>query len=324
MNVDEFRAYLKDRGYDQDTIDSYVKGVEKAQEYFGDKPVEEIDIDGFNGYVKHLLETGKNTEDNLVGLARYVYFSDMKSQWIYFAAILGGREVFSSIKEWLEKLTDRETAERIFSKIDVPKLGEGPGKYPIATNQLMEQLRKDMPDHIWKRVLAGNHHRIPLESFAKHKKWLEEAGSVDEWLKQMHEKAVEELDEHCRENKIWYEQVITPEVVEYVRSSQEILSGIRKGDWIYNTKFPYSPMSYLEETDPDEKRYLMCHCVLAREAVKSGAPDIPMEWCYCSAGYGKLRYDVALGVDTEVEVLESVFSGSDKCRFRYKIPEKFR
>ena len=33
---------------------------------------------------------------------------------------------------------------------------------------------------------------------------------------------------------------------------------------------------------------------------------------------------VAFGVDIEVEVIESVFSGSDKCRFRYKIPEKFR
>ena len=324
MNVDEFRVYLKESGYDQDMADSYVKGVEKAHDYFGSKPINEVDVEGFKEYVAYLLETDENTEGNLVGLARFVYFSDMKDQWIYFAAILGGREVFPSIEERLEKLTDKETAERIFSKIDVPKLGEGPGLYPIATNQLMEQLRKDLPEHIWKRVLAGNHHRIPLESFTKHKKWLDEVGSVEAWLKMMHEKAVNELDEHCRENKIWYEQVITPEVVEYVRSSQEILSGVRNSDWIYNTKFPYSPRDYLAETDPDEKRYLMCHCVLAREAVKSGAPDISMEWCYCSAGYGKLRYDVAFGVDTEVEVLESVFSGSDKCRFRFKIPEKFR
>ncbi|MBT4321335.1 hypothetical protein HOD50_12010 [Candidatus Bathyarchaeota archaeon] len=323
MNVDEFRVYLKVRGYDRDTVDSYVNGVEKAQGYFGDRPVGEVDVDGFKEYVAHLLEKGENTEGNLVGLARYVYSSDMKDQWIYFAAILGGREVFPSIEERLENLTDRETAEKIFSNIDVPELGEGPGLYPIATNQLMVQLRSELPDHVWKRVLAGNHHRIPLESFARHKKWLEEAGSVDAWLKQMHEKAVKELDEHCRENRIWYEQVITPKVVEYVRSSQEILSGVRNGDWIYNTKFPYSPNAYLSETDPDERRYLMCHCVLAREAVKSGAPDIPMEWCYCSAGYGKLRYDVAFGVDTDVEVIESVFSGSDKCRFRFKIPEKF-
>jgi hypothetical protein len=324
MNMEEFKAYLKGRGYDQDTFDSFVKGVEKAQRYFGDKPVKEVEIEGFKEYVAHLLETGENTEGNLVGLARYVYFSDMKAQWIYFAAILGGREVFPSIEERLEKLTDKETAERIFSNIDVPRLGEGSEMYPAATKQLMDQLKKELPDHIWKRVLAGNHHKMPLEMFAKHKKWLEESGSVDAWLKQMHDKAVEELDEHQRENKIWYEQVITHEVVKYVKSNQEVLSGIRKGDWIYNSKFPYSPKAYLEETDPDERRYLMCHCVLAREAVKLGAPDIPMEWCYCSAGYGKLRYDVAFGEDTEVEVLESVFSGSDRCRFRIKIPEKFR
>ena len=324
MNMEEFRAYLKERGYEHDTVYSFVKGVEKAQGYFGDRPIEGVDIDGFKEYVAHLLETGENTEGNLVGLARYVYFSDLKAQWIYFAAILGGREVFPSIEERLEKLTDKETAERIFSNIDVPKLGEGPELYPTATKQLMDQLRSELPDHIWKRVLAGNHHRMPLEIFAKHKKWLEEAGNVDAWLKHMHDKAVEELDEHMRENKIWYEQVITPEVVEYVRSNQEVLSGIRNGDWIYNTKFPYSPKGYLEETDPEERKYLMCHCVLAREAVKSGAPNIPMEWCYCSAGYGKLRYDVAFGKETEVEVLESVFSGSDKCRFRFKVPEKFR
>ncbi len=324
MSIKEFEAYLAEWGYDQDTVESIVLGVEKAQQYFGDKPVDEVDVDGFKGYVAHLLETGENTENNLVGLARYVYFRDMKEEWIYFSAILGGREVLPSIEERLEKLTDKETAERIFSNVDVPNLGEGPGEYPKATSQLMKQLQMELTEHIWKRVLAGNHHRIPLESFAKHKQWLKEAGSIDEWLKEMHDKAVEELDEHCREDKIWYEQVITPEVVEYVRSNQELLSGIRKGDWIYNAKFPYSPKAYLEVTDPDMRRYLMCHCVLAREAVKSGTPDIPMEWCYCSAGYGKLRYDVAFGVETEAEVIESMFSGSDKCRFRYKIPEKYR
>ena len=41
----------------------------------------------------------------------------------------------------------------------------------------------------------------------------------------MHDAAVAEQDEYCRENKIWYEQVITPEVVEYVRGNQEVLAG---------------------------------------------------------------------------------------------------
>jgi len=318
-----FRAYLGERDYTKENIDAFVDGVKKAQTYFKGKDLEQVEVDGFKQYVNHLLETGTNSEDNLVGLARYVYYRDMKDQWIYFAAILGGREVYPSIEERLEELTDKETAEKIFSKIDVPKLGEGPGKYPNATKQLMEQLEKELPPEVYKRVLAGNHHRMPLEMFAKHKKWLEEAGSIEDWLKQMHDAAVVEQDEYCRENKIWYEQVITPEVVEYVRNNQEVLAGVRDGDWIYNTKYPYNPAAYIVETDSKERKYLMCHCVLAREAVKSGL-EIPMDWCYCSAGYGKLRYEVAFGEDTEVEVIESVFSGSDKCRFRIKIPEKYR
>jgi hypothetical protein len=69
------------------------------------------------------------------------------------------------------------------------------------------------------------------------------------------------------------------------------------------------------------KRYYMCHCPLAREAILAGEPEIPMDWCYCSAGYGKVRYDVAFGVETQVEVLESVLGGSDNCRFRIRIPD---
>jgi hypothetical protein len=321
MDEKGFREFLKKRGYSKDVVDSFVGGVEKAQSFFV-MNIEEVDVNGFKKYVQKLLESCENTEENLTGLAQYVYFMDMKEQWIYFAAILGGMEVFPSIEERLELLTDKETAKRIFSNVDVPKLGEGPGNYPNATKQLMKELQK-LPPEVYKRVLAGNHHRIPLELFTKHKKWLEEAVSIEAWLKQMHDVAVAEQDEYCVENKIWYEQVITPAVVEYVRSNQEVLAGVRYGDWIYNTKYPYSPAAYLEETDPEEKRYLMCHCVLAREAVRSGL-EIPMEWCYCSAGYGKLRYDVAFGIDTEVEVLESVFSGSDKCRFRIKIPVSWR
>jgi hypothetical protein len=149
-------------------------------------------------------------------------------------------------------------------------------------------------------------------------------GDINKWLKRIHDFAVADLEHHLKEDKVWYEQIITTEIVEYVKNNQEILSGIRKGDWIYNTKFPYTPEKYLDEKDPLLKRYHMCHCPLARESILTDTLKIPMDWCYCSAGYSKFRYDIAFDEETEVELLESVFSGSDKCRFRIKIPEKWR
>ena len=267
------------------------------------------------------METGGNTEETLVDLGSYIYFSDMKEIWIYFASILGGRNILPSISERLAEIAGEGVRDKVFSEVNAPPLGSLPSAYCDATSSLMKQLSKELSPEVYRRVLAGNHHRVPVENFEKHKKWLNELGSIDEWLLRMHREAVEELEEYLREGKVWYEQVITPEVVEYVKNNQEVLAGVREGEWIYNTKFPYNPHEYLEEKDPLMKKYYMCHCQLAREAILKGEPEIPMEWCYCSAGYGKLRYDVAFDTETEVEVLESVFNGSDKCRFRIRIPK---
>jgi len=325
--IEEYRAFLEDRGMSPDEIQQYVEAVEKAEEYFEDKgkKITEGKVEDFREYVAYLIEQEENSYDDLMPLGRYVYMLDMKEPWIYYAAILGGESILPSIRERLSELAGEDVCETVFSMVDEPPLGSDPEEYPPATKQLMDQLEKELPQELYRKVLAGNHHRIPLEWFAKHKKWLEEHDrDIDGWLKWMHDLAVADLEEHLREDKVWFEQVITQDIVDMVKSNQELLAGVRKGDWIYNQKFPYAPQDWIDADEPLMKRYYMCHCPLARTAVLKGEPDIPMEWCYCSAGYGKLRYDIAFGEETEVEVLESVFSGSDTCRFRIKIPEKLR
>ncbi len=323
---EEYDSFLAGRGIKPTARKVYMEAVRAAIRYFEAKGqgFEDAGVSDFEEYVGLLMERGENTEDNILGLARYVYMLDMKEVWIYFASILGGRNILPSIAERLGEIAGEEAVKDIFSNVHAPPLGSKPDKYCDATSTLMKEFMEKLSPDVYQRVLAGNHHNVPRESFEKHKQWLIEEGSIEAWLKRMHEAAVAELEEYLREDKVWYEQVITQDIVDYVRGNQEILSGVRDGDWIYNTKFPYAPQDYLDEKDPLMKRYYMCHCPLAREAVLKGEPDIPMEWCYCSAGYGKLRYDVAFGVETEVEVLESVFSGSDMCRFRIKIPEKWR
>ncbi len=324
MKEKDFTEYLIERGSSQEQIDAALRAVKAAYTYFEakGKKFEECQVDDFRSYVSNLMEEGENTEDALVGLGRYIYFSDIKEVWIYFASILGGRNILPSISERLAEIAGEKVREKVFSNVDAPPLGSPPSAYCHATSSLMEQLQEGLSPEVYRRVLAGNHHNVPEGNFERHRSWLMEEGSLDAWLAWMHTEAVEELEEYLKEGKVWYEQVITPEVLEYVRDNQEVLAGVREGDWIYNTKFPYSPQEYLGETEPLMKRYHMCHCPMAREAILKGEPEIPVDWCYCSGGYGKLKYDVAFETETEVEVLESVFNGSDKCRFRIKIPEE--
>ena len=68
------------------------------------------------------------------------------------------------------------------------------------------------------------------------------------------------------------------------------------------------------------RRYYACHCQLAREAILTGSERPLGTFCYCSAGYEKLPLEVVLRTPLEVEVLESVLTGGEKCRFAVKIP----
>ena len=320
----EFREHLSKSGLKKEQIEYNIIAVNNAITYFNEKGTifENANVKDFKNYVSTLIDEGANDEETLVGLGRYVNYMNMKDAWIYFASILGGRKILPSISERLSLISGEAVKDKIFQEVDIPPLGSQPKMYLEATKSLMNELMHELNPSTYKRVLAGNHHKVPIKNVEKFRDWLDEEKDIDNWLKRMHNAALDELKLYLREGKVWYEQVITPEVVKYVEDNQEILAGIRKGEFIYNTKFPYNPQKYLEEQDPLLKKYYMCHCPLAREAIISGEPKIPMEWCYCSAGYGKLRYDVAFETETKAEVLECVFSGSDKCRFKIKIPEE--
>jgi len=43
-------------------------------------------------------------------------------------------------------------------------------------------------------------------------------------------------------------------------------------------------------------------------------------FCYCSAGYEKIGFDVIFEESVEVELLESALKGDSQCRFAIRIP----
>jgi hypothetical protein len=322
MKEKEFVEFLKKRSQDEDAIESAVAEVKEFEMYLAGagKSLEEAEVDDVKGYISTLIAQERNTWDRLVALARYFYVSGGSDIYIYFTAILNGREVFPSISERLAEIAGEETRDKVFDGLELPPLGSPPNTAPPVTALLVERLMELGPETAHK-VLAGNHHGIPVESFNKHKKWFEEAEDLDAFLKKMHDEAVAELDEHARSGKVWYESTITPGTVDLVRNNPEMLSAVRDGDYLYMTKFPYAPKDWLEASDPMMKRYHACHCPLAREAILKGDPDIPLDWCYCSGGFNKMKFDVVFGEPTEVEVLQSVLAGDERCRFRVKLPE---
>jgi hypothetical protein len=322
MREREYAEFLRSRKQSEESIESALQYVREFEEYLAEAglSLDSFSLTDLRSYISRLMEHKKNTMERFLALARYAYMAGLNDIFIYFTAILGGREVLPSISERLASLAGEKTRDEVFTDIELPPLGSPPEDMPSVTSRLLGRLQ-DLGTQTCRNVLAYNHHGIPIEHFNKHKEWLKQTDDLEGFLKKIHDEAVAEIERYMNEGKIWYEQEITPEVVELVRQNQEMLSAARDGDYLYMTKIPYSPRDWLAESDPTLKRYYACHCPLVRAAIVKKEPEIPLDWCYCSGGFEKLLFDVVFEEPTEVEVLESVLAGDSRCRFRIKIPE---
>lgn len=318
-----FRKHLAKRNLGEKEISFAVEAARKFDDYLKEKNVafETASLDWLREYISLLIDRKSNSMDRLLGIARYCSFTKKNDFYVYFTSILNGRDILPLIGETLAKAAGKKVQNRVFDGFELPPLGSPPDDYPKLTKMIVERLQTELPVAMCRKVLAGNYHEIPAESFKEKKKRFEKADSVDQYLKGEHKELVAELATFMKEGRIWYEQQITPEVVEFVRNNQEICTGVRQGNKIYVTKIPYSPREYLKERDPDLRRYYACHCPLARTAIRDGKPVIPSLFCYCSGGFEKFAFDNVFGEPTEVELLESALKGDQRCRFAITIPK---
>jgi hypothetical protein len=266
-------------------------------------------------YIRLLIDEGRNTMEALLAMARYFYLTGRNEIYIYFTSLLGGIGVIESISSRLADATDAATADRLLGNNATPPLGSDPAEYPAFTKRLMERLEAELPLETVQSVLAGNNHGIPASAFDAEKEHFKGAASLEEYLYGRHKRNVAELQRHCDSKTVWFEQTITQDVVNFVAANQEILSAVKDGDALYVTKIPYDPEKYISETDPHLKRYYACHCPFAREAIKSGSPEISTNWCYCSGGFAKHPFEVLFERTLRVELLQSVLRGDPVCRF---------
>jgi len=319
----EFRRRLKERRISEKNIDFAVSAVREFEDYLEKRKTsfESAGSDDLKSYVSLLIKEGKNSLDRLIALGRYSGFVKKNDFYVYLVGLFGAREVLPSIGERLEAIAGKEARRRVFDGFELPPLGSPQDDYPKLTKKIIDAMEAQLPGETCREVLAWNYHKVPVEAFKEKKERFEKASSIDEFLKDEHRRFVEELSSYMKSGQIWYEQEITPEVLEFVKGNQEIQNGVRQGNKIYVSKIPFAPKQFLAEKDPVMKRYYACHCQLARTAIRDGKPKISPVFCYCSGGYEKLPYDVIFGEPVKIELLESALKGDMRCRFAITIPK---
>lgn len=317
MNGQLLRDHYEKRGFSAQQADEAVSAVEALERWLSTRAgtLETVEPPQIRDYIRLLIQAQQSTLETLLALALYFYLTGRNEIYVYFTSLLGGIGVVESIQDRLGTLENPETARELIDPIPRPPLGADPAEYPAFTRALMERLEKRLPVETVRCALAGNHHQIPASEYEEEKELYLASASMDEFLRAQHQKQVATLQEHCDTNTVWFEQLITQEVVDFVANNQEIQSAVREGNTLYTTKIPYDPARYLAETDETMRRYYACHCPFVREAILRGETDISANWCYCSGGFVKYPYEVILGRELRVDLLQSLIKGDSVCRF---------
>ena len=323
MRESGFREYLQKRKLKAKAIDYSVSVVKEFERYLEEnkQTFDSASVDALKEYVSLLIKEGKNSEGRLIAIARYCYYMKKNDLYVYLASIVGATNVLPDIGERLARVAGEETRRKVYRGVEFPPLGAPQDDYPKLTKTILERMEAELPPGKCREVMTWNYHQVPAAVFREAKKRFEKSASIDEYLKGEHKRLVEELESCMKKGQLWFEQEITPEVLEFVKNNQEINTGVRRGDKIFKAKIPYSPKQFLEEKDPTMRRYYACHCQLVRTALRDGKPKISPNFCYCSAGFEKLHFDVIFEEPVEVEVLETLLNGDPRCRFAIKIPK---
>lgn len=320
MRDHEFAQYCRARGLDEDQVSQAVASVRRFEEHLAglDRHLESVRPDDLRAYIDGPPPSGQLTAGELTSLARYLRMAGLNEAFVYMLGLIGGLSIYQSIARRTEELAGAKARAAVFGELAVPAPGAEQKAYPPVTSLMLQRLQAEVPT-AWRRVLAGNHHQIPRAAYAPLRELYLSEG-IDAVLARRRQQLLAELAEHAETGQPWYEQTITPAVLDYVRAHPETQAGVRHGDRIIVSKIPYAPVDYLATDDPTLKRYYQCHCTLARAAILGEGQGVDPAFCHCSGGYEKLPFDVVFDTETEVEVLESALGGSTTCRFAIRIP----
>ncbi len=189
--------------------------------------------------------------------------------------------------------------------------------------EILGRMEKELDQEDCQKILTEVAHGLPADYWKAERERFEEADDIDDYIAKKRARSIGELEKYNKSGESFFGQEITDEVLAYVKSRSDMLSGERRGNKIYHTKIPYDTKNFLAATDEKMKRYYACHCAWAREAIRSGEEGISADFCYCSGGFTKRPWEQAFGQYLDVEMVKSVLKGDNECSFVIPIPDEF-
>jgi hypothetical protein len=323
MDKEKFFQLLKSRDIPEDRFEKVWEAASQFEAYLEEQgKLDSPTAAAVNAYSQKLIAAGNNQWDNYFSVAQYARYRQNNEMLVAIIELVDGSEVMDNLHAVLGKEVGEAIRDEVFAGIELPPFGTASAVKPPLTQKVMERFEALVDTDTRDKILSACLRSLPEEMHAKARKDYLKSESLEAFLQAKGDAFIAELEELRDENKLYFTQPITDEVIEFVERTPEIRQGRLEGDLIYEAKIPYMTVEYLAETDPQMKRYYYCHCPWVREAIPTGEVEISPEFCKCSAGFHAKYWEAAFAQPLKVEVVETVLKGDPWCKFAIHLPQE--
>ncbi len=327
MREKAFREYLASQGLEEPAISQQVSAIRKMEIQLKGQAqgwsLEDLTQGTGQELVDGMIDRGENTLENLLALVRYAKMIDNRELFVAIFQMLDGYEVMDNLSRKLGEVVGEDLRDFVFEDLPLPPLGLSRYEKAYYTAQIMNRMEDIFGISTTRDLLQDCLRDLPDEYYPDERSDFYEVcdGELDRYLIYRGEKFVDLLRGYQERDELFFGQEITDDVIAFVLNNPEIGGGVRAGNLIYETKIPCNTKAYLEETDPEKKRYHFCHCPWAKESIRKKTLTISPTFCQCSAGFVKKPFEVIFGQALQADVLASVLQGDEICRFAIHLPE---
>lgn len=318
MNKQGFRKMLQNLHLNEQAIKNTFAISERFEEYLKNKkPTTETAWD----FSKILIKEKNNDFKSYLALLFYCQFIKQDDMYVGFMELVDGGEVGDNLYKRVAEIFGKEVRDEVFKGKGKIAYGTPSPEKTAYMQPIIKRLQKTIGTRACKEFLATCLRDLPDRMFLDDRKEYSKINDIDEFLVKKKEGFLARLEANQKEKRLFFVQEITDDVLDLIRNSPEIGAGKREGNKIYETKIPYMAKKYLAEKDPTLKRYYACHCPWSRDAIKNGNIIPAQIFCHCSAGFMKKSWEFIFKQPLKVDVLETVLSGGECCRFAIHLPK---
>ncbi|MCI0477954.1 MAG: hypothetical protein L0Y55_17060 [Anaerolineales bacterium] len=319
MDQNGLREFLRGRKTPVDKIESFVAIAEKFVQGGGARSAAKDDVLAFSA---RMIRDAENTYDNYIALARYGLFQKNRAIYIAVVELLDGTEAMDNLHARLAQVVGAQKRDEVFAGLTLPVLGTPNAARPAFTQAVMARLESLIAPEVYRPLLANCLRTLGERDPAEREKFLA-CKNPDAFLQKKGDEFIAYLEQLKRENRLYFTQEITDDVIAYVEKHPEIRQGVRVGNVIYEAKIPYDTVAFLAATDAQMKRYHYCHCPWVKESLRANNVRVSPTFCLCSAGFHKKYWESVFGKPVQAYVVETVLQGNPWCKFAIHLPENF-